>query len=162
MRINLKQIKNDALKSVPFDYFFSIADVEPKAKEPLHVSGSVYNRADVVQLTMNIEADLDLTCDRCAKDFKRNKCVLLEAAVVSQIEGEETEGIIVCENDELDLDELAGTTFILEMDSKDLCREDCAGLCPMCGADLNTSSCNCSADEIDPRLLKLRELLLNK
>ncbi|MEG2570757.1 MAG: DUF177 domain-containing protein [Clostridia bacterium] len=129
MRINLKQIKNDALKSVPFDYFFSIADVEPKAKEPLHVSGSVYNRADVVQLTMNIEADL---------------------------------GIIVCENDELDLDELAGTTFILEMDSKDLCREDCAGLCPMCGADLNTSSCNCSADEIDPRLLKLRELLLNK
>lgn len=40
-----------------------------------------------------------------------------------------------------------------------LCREDCAGLCPRCGKDLNEGSCQCESDEIDPRLAPLKDIL---
>jgi uncharacterized protein len=40
-----------------------------------------------------------------------------------------------------------------------LCREDCAGICPCCGADFNQGSCNCARENIDPRWEKLKNLL---
>ena len=61
----------------------------------------------------------------------------------------------------LDLAELARDAFILDMDTKTLCSEDCKGLCPHCGADLNLGPCSCKKD-VDPRLAVLAKLLENK
>lgn len=58
----------------------------------------------------------------------------------------------------LDLDELMGDVFLLNLDTKNLCSEDCKGLCPGCGANLNEESCRCRK-EVDPRLAKLAQLL---
>ena len=58
----------------------------------------------------------------------------------------------------VDLDELAQTAFILAMDTKNLCSEDCKGLCAKCGADLNLGPCGCRP-EVDPRLAALAQLL---
>ena len=62
------------------------------------------------------------------------------------------------EDDEVDLEELARDAFILDMDTKFLCSEDCKGLCPGCGADLNAGPCKCRR-QVDPRLAKLAQLL---
>ena len=56
------------------------------------------------------------------------------------------------------VDELMQEVFLLEMDMKNLCSEDCKGLCSGCGADLNREPCRCKK-EIDPRLAKLAQLL---
>ena len=61
-------------------------------------------------------------------------------------------------DEQLDLDELMGEVFILNLDTKNLCSEDCKGICPGCGADLNKEACRCKR-EIDPRLAKLAQLL---
>ena len=58
----------------------------------------------------------------------------------------------------VDAEEVARTAFILGMDSKFLCSEDCKGLCPTCGADLNLGPCGCRK-EVDPRLAVLAQLL---
>ena len=58
----------------------------------------------------------------------------------------------------LDLDELFTTALVLSMDSKHVCSEDCKGLCPTCGTDLNQGPCGCRK-EIDPRLAALAQLL---
>ena len=58
----------------------------------------------------------------------------------------------------LDLDEVATTAFVLDMDTKNLCSEDCKGLCGRCGADLNLGPCTCKSD-VDPRLAALAQLL---
>ena len=50
-----------------------------------------------------------------------------------------------------DLDEILTTAFVLNMDSKLLCRPDCKGICPRCGKNLNEGACSCRP-EIDPRL----------
>ena len=71
------------------------------------------------------------------------------------------EDIVLLEDDEVDLGDLARTAFILDMDTKFLCAPDCKGLCPGCGVNLNFESCRCKK-EVDPRLAKLAQLLENK
>ena len=59
----------------------------------------------------------------------------------------------------IDIDELIMTDVTLEIPFQLLCREDCKGLCPVCGSDLNVKTCNCNQKQIDPRLEKLKMLL---
>ena len=73
---------------------------------------------------------------------------------------DESDDIIVLDNDEVDVEELARDAFILDMDTKFLCSEDCKGLCSGCGANLNREACRCKK-AVDPRLAKLAQLLQN-
>lgn len=57
---------------------------------------------------------------------------------------------------------LAWEEFVEALPQYPLCREDCAGLCPDCGQNLNQGKCGCSRENYDPRLEKLRGLKLNK
>ena len=159
MQIQLKQLKEEIGGFLPFSCEIDISETEQSAKEPIRVSGGVRNRAGVLLLGMEIRGVLDVVCDRCAKEFKREVVVEYETAVADHIMGEESDDILVCEDDVLDIDDLASQLFIIEIPSKNLCKEDCKGLCPKCGIDWNLSTCNCVQKEIDPRLMKLRELL---
>ena len=60
--------------------------------------------------------------------------------------------------DSADLDEIVRTVFVLNLDSKLLCKPDCKGLCSRCGKNLNDGPCGCQK-EIDPRLAALKQLL---
>ena len=102
--------------------------------------------------------NLHLTCDRCAVPFQRVKSLEINSLVASELEDEENDEILLLDGDELDVGEVVTTAFILDMDTKNLCSEDCKGLCPRCGANLNLGSCQCGR-EVDPRLAKLAELL---
>ena len=75
-----------------------------------------------------------------------------------ELQEQENDDILLLEGDEVDLDELVRVEFILHMDSKTLCSENCKGLCPRCGADLNLGPCSCKK-ETDPRLAVLAKLL---
>ena len=59
----------------------------------------------------------------------------------------------------MDLDELIRTDILLELPTKFLCKEDCKGLCPTCGKNLNEGACNCQTHQIDPRLEVLKQLI---
>ena len=76
------------------------------------------------------------------------------------LENGENDEIVLLEDGEVDVEDLARTAFILDMDAKFLCSEDCKGLCPRCGADLNLGPCGCGK-ETDPRLAALAALLEN-
>ena len=62
------------------------------------------------------------------------------------------------ENGEVDVGDLAYTAFLLAMDTKHLCSEDCKGLCPGCGVNLNREPCRCKK-QVDPRWAALEQLL---
>ena len=59
----------------------------------------------------------------------------------------------------LDLDRWAHDALLLAMPLRVLCREECAGLCPTCGTDLNNGSCDCVVETVDDRWSALRDLL---
>ena len=79
--------------------------------------------------------------------------------VVEKLENEEDDDdYIVVSNRELDLDELVNEEVSLSLPNKILCKDDCKGLCPKCGANLNVKQCNCKKD-VDPRMEALLQLL---
>ena len=75
-----------------------------------------------------------------------------------ELEDEEHDEIVLLDGTELDLDEVVTTAYVLAMDTKHLCSDDCKGLCFKCGVDLNVEPCRCKP-EVDPRLAALAQLL---
>lgn len=64
----------------------------------------------------------------------------------------------VLEQDVIDLEPLLRDAIVPELPTAPLCRPDCAGLCPQCGADRNETACDCRPDDLDPRWAALRSL----
>ena len=115
--------------------------------------------AGAMLLNVRLSTVLSLLCDRCAQPFEKEKTVEYETLLAFELENGESDEIVLLDKDGvLELDELMQEVFLLEMDMKNLCSEDCKGLCSGCGADLNREPCRCKK-EIDPRLAKLAQLL---
>ncbi|HEX3027216.1 MAG TPA: DUF177 domain-containing protein [Clostridia bacterium] len=126
-------------------------------KEPVSVRGRVRNKADVVELRAEAVFDFFTHCDRCCREITEHLTVPLNYVLATSAQSEDSDDIIVVENEKLDLDELAVSNIILSLPMKHLCKEDCKGLCPVCGKNLNDGPCGCGG-EIDPRLAALKDL----
>ena len=130
-------------------------------RSPPRAEGTVTNSAGALTLRGVLTADLVCRCDRCTALFDTRRVLTLELPIAADLQDEDNPDIFPLNGDALDLSELLETCFILDMDSKFLCREDCAGLCERCGANLNDGPCACPA-EYDPRLAVLQQLLDDK
>lgn len=163
MKLDLKQFAHEPGAVLPFAFAMDLSDVDwngrrPFAK-PVAVEGRVRNMAGAMVLEARLDTVLSLVCDRCARPFEREKTVEYETLLALSLENGENDDIVLLDKDgTLELDDLMRETFLLEMDTKTLCSEDCRGICPGCGADLNTERCRCKK-EVDPRLAKLAQLL---
>lgn len=165
MRLDLRDIIHipDARKTFQFQVDLSNLDFYGRKPitRPVLAEGSVTNHAGALVLEGTARSLLDLSCDRCGKEFSREKVVKLDSMVAQKLEDDENEEIILLEGTELDLDEVVTTVFVLAMDTKNLCSDDCKGLCAKCGAILNEEPCRCKP-EVDPRLAALAQLLDNE
>lgn len=162
MRLDLRDIIHVPDGKKTFQFHLDLSDVDFYGSRPIahpvQVEGSVTNHAGALVLEGTARSLLELRCDRCGKEFSREKVVALDSLVAQELEDEENDDILLLDGTELDLDDAAGTTFILAMDTKNLCSDDCKGLCAKCGADLNLGPCGCGPD-VDPRLAALAQLL---
>jgi uncharacterized protein len=111
-------------------------------------------------LRLRFDAALSGPCMRCLEQAE--PAVAVDAREVDQPGGGEELQSPYVEDEELDLGAWARDAFALAMPSKVLCRPDCAGLCPECGANLNEAGPEHGHDAPpDPRWAKLRELKLD-
>ena len=121
--------------------------------------GRVFNEAGVLRLSGEIRTELLCVCDRCAGEFETAKRTPLSAVIVEKNDDNADDPeLFFLDGDEIDLGEILSTLFILDMDTKFLCREDCKGLCPRCGKNLNHGECGCGKEK-DPRFAVLEQLL---
>lgn len=123
--------------------------------------GFIVNNAGALTLRGTLSAAMRCVCDRCAAEFDREVSYPLDVPLASELQDEENPDYFLLEGDELDLEELLETVFILNMDTRFLCRDDCKGLCSRCGKNLNEGPCDCRT-ESDPRLAVLEQLLDDK
>lgn len=128
------------------------------AQEPVQVAGFVENRADVLHMSFSADSTLDVRCDRCGAPFRRDAHSEYECVLSEELQNEDSDGIEIIENGQIDIEDLARSVFILDMDRRNLCSEECKGLCSRCGSNLNLGPCSCKK-EIDPRWAKLAALL---
>ena len=126
--------------------------------EPVHVSGRIENRAGVVLLHAAVETTLHTVCDRCLAPVVRPIRVPMEHVLVTESQGDDSDELLVCSEQTLDMDALARANLLLALPMKELCRPDCKGICPKCGKNRNDGSCDCKP-EGHPAFAKLRELL---
>ncbi len=112
--------------------------------------------------------ELELPCSRCLEPFRLPVAApfdlrYLPASAVSsdgerEVDDEDLETSYY-ENDAIDLNGLMREQFYLALPMKPLCQDDCRGLCPQCGTNLNTGNCSCAPVWEDPRLAALKNLL---
>lgn len=163
MRLDVRSIIHTPGGGIEFKEELDFSDVDfggvYPAVRPVSVVGAVRNIAGMLQLTADLDTELSCVCDRCGTPFDKPCHVAVERMLADELEDEENDDILLLDDDgTFDLDELARETFILNMDTKTLCREDCKGLCSGCGANLNVEVCRCRK-EIDPRWVALQKLL---
>ena len=151
------------VKRLPIDTELDFSQVEYQGvcpiPDPVHVVGEITVSAGVVQLSARASFVFHGRCDRCLGAFERSYDVPLEHILVNTLEDEENDDYILLDQYKLDLADLTLADMMLELPYKSLCREDCRGLCPMCGKNLNEGLCGCTRQSVDPRLDVLRQLL---
>ena len=164
MLLGLSKIIDCPGASVSFSTSVDLSDlcygVSYPVSEPVKAEGTVRNTAGVLVMKGEISTTIHGTCDRCAEDFDREIHFPIDVVLVTELANEENEDewVFPLEGDSADLDDIVRTVFVLNLDSKLLCKEDCKGLCHRCGKNLNNSPCNCQK-ELDPRFAALKQLL---
>ncbi|NWF90296.1 MAG: DUF177 domain-containing protein [Ignavibacteriaceae bacterium] len=115
----------------------------------------------VLETSLNLQALFE--CDRCNEAFLSNlqtdyKIVYLFGE--SPDDEDESLNVVYLPLDvsEIVLDNDIRDYAMLAIPMKKLCNDECQGLCPSCGKNLNTGSCLCSNNKIDPRWLPLNDL----
>ncbi|MBO4937654.1 MAG: DUF177 domain-containing protein [Oscillospiraceae bacterium] len=164
MLLGLSKIIDCPGASVPFSTSVDLSDLRYGNSYPVTESvkaeGNVRNTAGVLVMTGLITTTIHGTCDRCASDFDRDIEFPIDVVLVTELANEENEDewVFPLEGDSADLEDIVRTVFVLNLDSKLLCKDDCQGLCCRCGKNLNEGPCNCQK-ELDPRFAALKQLL---
>ncbi len=160
--INLEEVFNHEGATIAIDRKADFSELEENGiklfPEPVHIKGAFYNVAQVVFMDAAIEADEVTVCDRCACDVVKHLSVPMGHTFVTELNNEDDDGYIVIPDMVLDLDALAQEDLLLDLPSKVLCKDDCQGICPQCGKNLNDGPCDCK-EPVDPRLAGLLSLL---
>ena len=164
MLLGLSKIIDCPGASVPFSISVDLSDlrygISYPVSEPVRAQGVVRNTAGVLLMKGNVTTTIHGICDRCAAPFSRDIDFPIDAVLVTELSSEENEDewVFPLVGDSADLDDIVRTVFVLNLDSKLLCKEDCKGICQRCGKNLNDGPCSCQK-ELDPRFAALKQLL---
>jgi uncharacterized protein len=134
---------------------------------PVDLDLEIRKDRDRFRLTGRAQTVLELSCSRCLEPFTMPVDVAIDLQYVPasamkteaerEVQDEDFETSYY-RDDRIDLNELLREQFYLQLPMKPLCRDDCRGLCPHCGTNLNTGSCDCPSQWTDPRLAPLERL----
>ncbi len=124
----------------------------------LTVRGIVKNISGVVDVEAEGMFTYTVPCDRCGDLTDRKLVFKITENFVKVLEEESALDAMVLDGDTIDLKDIAEREAFANLPLKNLCREDCKGLCLKCGANLNNSSCNCTEDEWNPQFEILKGL----
>jgi uncharacterized protein len=143
-------------------------DPDVELVEPARGSFAVTNTGRLLVLRGSMTAEVRLACARCLEPLTVKLEIPLseefsartgaEAAEEKTIDVEEPERAAFHEN-LLDLPELVRQNILISLPLQPLCRDDCLGICPRCGARLGTGVCACPPEEPQGPLAELRKLI---
>lgn len=164
MIIDIKELFDAPGTEIPLSTEADLSEVDIWGQKifrsPVRISGVFKNRSGLVTLKYRATAVLEYNCDSCGKETSKETEYEFEHWLARELEsGDENDDYILVPTGMINMDELIMTDVTLEIPFRLLCREDCKGLCPVCGSDLNEKTCDCNKKQVDPRLEKLKMLL---
>lgn len=162
MKINIASVlKNDGASKMfsgnvelgTFDYMGSTLAFE----EPVRVDGKVFNIGGTLEISAQITGKYVTDCSRCGEKVEADLSAELFESVDDEFSDIDEECIVVSGN-VIDISGSIDACIFNSIPMQFLCREDCKGLCPQCGTDLNKNKCNCEDEVYDPRFAIFRNL----
>jgi len=152
-------------------YLKNFSQIDFDFETPLLSEVKIWKTGRSVLMRGRVETHLRLVCVRCLKEFSyplsSNFELNLHPLKESYFE-EETELDVdemesnFFEGGEIHLSEIACEQIFLEIPYQPLCNEECKGLCPVCGKDLNFSSCECAKEEFVSGFSVLKKLKIDR
>ncbi len=166
MKIRLSKL-NEGLNQLHVETSLSKLGVEDQDTISLFPEGMVLDVEvqklnDQYYVKTNVTTISHFTCDRCLEDYTDNFSVSykLYYSKLDYQDSESDDYRFLSENaDEIDLTDSIIENLLLAVPMKKVCAEDCSGLCPNCGVNLNIEKCDCEKERIDPRWEKLKKLI---
>lgn len=144
---------------------------------PVIFDGKVMCTGDLFLVRGNVSTKIEARCARCLRPielgitanlderFQRMSSQTREQDPIRDEQTEEEdwghEEVQEFRGLTIHLDDVVLENLLVSLPIKPLCQEGCRGLCSQCGQDLNDGECNCTTDDIDPRMLQLKQLLDN-
>lgn len=158
MKINVEDIKENLGEFKELSFKEQIEDLkfqgrDIKVVKPAQMEFQVFNTDDSFLVTGSIELELNVACSRCLERFNLPVSIDLE----EEVDKEEVE--LIDNQAMIDITKEIDDSIMLAIPMQPVCDEDCAGLCPSCGQNLNEADCDCFMHTVDPRLAKLEKLL---
>jgi len=126
------------------DYFSR----EVKMPEDFELNLTIYRESEDYIFTGSIEGEFILECSRCLEKFPQKVRQELNFTISRQD---------IKDISKVNISSYLKEVLILAIPIKALCQEECQGFCSQCGINLNEESCNCSQEDVDPRMAKLQQ-----
>jgi len=121
---------------------FSYGERTIRFAAPVKVEGSYVYDGKAFSVSADVQAVLDAVCARCTKPFEEQISFSFTERFVRDAEETDDESYAYA-GDELELGKAVMDNLLLELPIASVCRADCKGLCPVCGADRNVTVCHC-------------------
>ena len=164
------KIKITSLKEGVHEFSFSESAEQFKAAfedtfvAPLQVQVKLQKFDQNYVIDFSVETKMRFSCDRCLNKFELPITTTERITYTTDVElaaadNNDTLRLISSQTIAIDLADDVRDNLILAIPQKKICTPDCQGICPHCGADLNSETCNCVSDEIDPRWAKLKGII---
>lgn len=164
LQLDVARLKRSPGESVSFERKADIPPME-MAGEKISFDGPVKailnatNTGQAIMVEGSVSGLLQLRCCRCLELFCYSFEVPFAEIYTTAVEEAKEEEVIPFSGDILDVTPEFLKSLILALPMKQVCREECQGLCPGCGQNLNQGRCECAGTEVDPRLSALRDIL---
>jgi uncharacterized protein len=171
MKIELNRKSEDFSHRCDLEECAEVLDLRAEGaafEDPVKVQLSVTKSQDQIICRGKVTTGVKLECSRCLSSYRHSLSSDLDFVV--DLTGDsagmksDQEGYFVADpsSDHFEIDSLVRESIILSLPFKPLCSENCKGLCPTCGTDLNRSKCGCVRESVDPRWDQLKGLLNRK
>lgn len=169
MKIDLNRADGSTTK---FELPVGAADIDlesdyARIEGDLEVSGEVTAGDPVTVVSADVSVPLVIDCSRCLREIPLPMEFGFRTAFITSQEITDEQEVELdlqdlelsfSEEEEVDLVDVVREQIILALPANPLCKEDCKGLCEICGGNLNEVSCDCRQDETDPRWAALKNL----
>ena len=121
-----------------------------KLLTPVRVKGSFFYQNEKLNLSADASCRLQCMCDNCGEVFEREFKFKIDEEFVENYNSHNVEDYLINQAG-INIDEAVSDNLLLNLSSRVLCREDCKGLCSVCGKNKNYQKCNCESnlDEIE-------------
>ncbi|MFX4261712.1 YceD family protein [Pelotomaculum propionicicum] len=163
MRLDVARLKRSPGDSARYDLAADLPPLDISGEiiafvGPVKAVLAVSNTGEVIEVEGTADGKLELSCSRCLKRFIYDfQAPVDEKYSLAQDGGNEE--IPSVTGDFIDIAPAVLNSIYLALPMKAVCVEGCQGLCPVCGRNLNEGRCGCAAEDIDPRMSVLKELL---